>query len=261
MHSNYSKCSCAFQLFTKTGCTQQWLWNRRGREKKQAHYLPLSTTADSQQCCQVLCSGCAGKGLGFVFRVPCQGLSDQFIAMLGADVLQTTDNRKVSSCFASPIATRPLNAWELVWLNLLMTTTGWKKESLPPVLSQPCHQFINWMYQGTLLGGHTKRGQTWWSCWSRLGPWQKWSVWWFQSPRPQAPPQSKSWARTQEAHPHPPRWCEPWWCLGKDPGSGIAFPGGGWHPLLSTCSFSCSQSLEAKERKIKSSIRHTGHVI
>lgn len=136
-------------------------------------------------------------------------------------------------------------------LNPLTTTTGWKEREWPsPTTAPPTRQAKECSW------GNTQRPQTWWSCWSRLGPWQKWSVWWSQSPHPRALPQSRCWARTQEAHPHPPHWCGRWWCHGRDPGSGTASPGGSWHPLLSGCSFSCSQNLKAEGEK---RIYHQAH--
>lgn len=196
----------------------------------------------------VLLSDCASKStkvwsLFLIYAV--RACLDQFMAMLA---MCATEKARVSSCFALPVVTRPLVVWDPVWLNSLMTLTGWK-ERVPPTCPasapSPVHQPE---VSGNTPGGHKKKIQTWLNCWSHPDPWQKWSVWWPQSPHPQAPPQSKNWAQKQEAHPHPPRWCGQWWCLGKDPGSGSASPGGSWHLRLSRCSFSCSQSLKANEK-------------
>lgn len=185
------------------------------------------------------------KGLEFVFNVRCQGLPWP-VHGNASYVCQRKSKGELLLCFAS--CNQAPCSMRSCLIKLTDDYNRLERESPPtqPVSApSPVHRPE---VLGNAPGGHTKKRQTWLNCWSHLGPWQKWSVWWPQSPRPQAPPQSKNWARTQEAHPHPPHWCERWWCLGKDPGSGSASPGGGWHLLLSRYSFSCFQSLKAKEK-------------
>lgn len=51
---------------------------------------------------------------GFVFNVHYQDMPDQFIAMLDADVLHTTEKVRVSSCIALTVIAEPLSVQDLV---------------------------------------------------------------------------------------------------------------------------------------------------
>lgn len=104
-------------------------------------------------------------------------------------------------------------------------------------------------------------GKTWLSCWSRLGPWQKWSVWLFQLSHPLAPPQNKSRAQTQGARPHPPHWCALLLCPEMGQGSENASLGEDWILPPSGCSFSCFQNSKAERQQEEKWSVYSTHVL
>lgn len=135
---------------------------KQNRKREVSSLLSSQSYSRSSAMLSVLLSDCASKStkvwsLFLMYAV--RACLDQFMAMLATCA---TEKARVSSCFALPVVTRPLVVWDLVWLNSLMTITGWKERVPPLNLCQPHHQSIDLRYQGTLLGDTQRKDRPDW---------------------------------------------------------------------------------------------------